>query len=107
MDAKYIYEPWKAPRPDQKKAGVRVEGNGLGERVEGTYPRPMFDFGERREVCIAAMKKAYKVGLQGNDGRVADGSWRELFEGDGEVEGADDATPAKSVGVGAQEAEAD
>ncbi|KAH7354170.1 putative photolyase class 1 [Plectosphaerella cucumerina] len=97
MDAKYIYEPWKAPRSDQKKAGVRVEGNGLGEREEGTYPRPIFDFGERREVCIAAMKKAYKVGLQGNDGRVADGSWRELFEGDGEVEGADEATPAKSA----------
>ncbi len=27
------------------------------------------------------MKQAYEVGLHGNDERVLDGSWRELFEG--------------------------
>ncbi|GJC95048.1 DNA photolyase [Colletotrichum higginsianum] len=82
LDAKYIYEPWKAPLPDQKKAGVRVTGRG-GEREAGVYPKPMFDFDERRTACLAAMKKAYGVGLQGNDDKVRDGSWRELFAGQG------------------------
>lgn len=86
LDAKYIYEPWKAPIVDQKKAGVRVTGDGLGGKEEGIYPKPMFDFGKRRDVCLQAMKTAYGVGLYGNDDRVADGSWRELFpEGEGEM----------------------
>jgi cryptochrome len=79
MSAKYIYEPWKAPILDQKKAGVKVTGDGLGERQEGTYPKPMFDFAERREQCINAMKTAYGIGLYGDDERVMDGSWRDLF----------------------------
>lgn len=89
LDAKYIYEPWKAPIQDQKKAGVRVTGDGLGDREKGTYPKPMFDFSERRKICINAMKTAYNVGLHGNDSRVLDGSWRELFPSgkDDEVQG--------------------
>ncbi|OAA38050.1 cryptochrome-2 [Metarhizium rileyi] len=83
LDSKYIYEPWKAPIQDQKRAGVRVTGNGLGDREDGTYPKPMFDFGKRREICINAMKTAYGVGLYGDNERVVDGSWRELFEGQG------------------------
>ncbi|KIE02973.1 cryptochrome-2, partial [Metarhizium majus ARSEF 297] len=83
LDSKYIYEPWKAPIQDQKKAGVRVVGDGLGDQEQGTYPKPMFDFGKRRETCINAMKIAYGVGLYGDDERVLDGSWRELFEGKG------------------------
>jgi cryptochrome len=79
LDAKYIYEPWKAPIQDQKRAGVRVTGDGLGTREKGTYPKPMFDFGKRRERCLSAMKTAYDVGLYGDDERVADGSWRALF----------------------------
>ncbi|TQN64620.1 Cryptochrome-1 [Colletotrichum shisoi] len=98
LDAKYIYEPWKAPLPDQKKAGVRVTGRGA-EREAGVYPKPMFDFDERRTACLAAMKKAYGVGLQGNDDKVRDGSWRELFAGqDTEMTGefgGDEITPAK------------
>jgi cryptochrome len=88
IPAKYIYEPWKTPIPDQKKAGVRIQGDGLGDRQEGTYPKPMFDFNERREACMAAMKKAYDVKLQGNHPRVVSGTWRELFlqDGDGDVE---------------------
>ncbi|KAJ0335268.1 hypothetical protein COL922a_009471 [Colletotrichum nupharicola] len=81
LDAKYIYEPWKAPLPDQKKAGVRVTGRGE-KTEEGVYPKPMFDFNERRTICLRAMKQAYQVGLHGNDKKVRDGSWRELFEGD-------------------------
>lgn len=90
MDAKYIYEPWKAPLPDQKKAGVRVRGDGLNDVQEGTYPKPMFDFPRRRDACLAAMKTAYKVGLHGNDEKVLDGTWRELFpsgDGGGEIQG--------------------
>lgn len=86
LDAKYIYEPWKAPVQDQKKAGVRIKGDGLTNVEEGTYPKPMFDFSERRNACIAAMKTAYGVGLHGNDKKVLDGSWRELFPAGRDVE---------------------
>ncbi|KAJ3532770.1 hypothetical protein NM208_g8287 [Fusarium decemcellulare] len=89
MNAKYIYEPWKAPLPDQKKARVRVKGDGLSNVEEGTYPKPMFDFAKRRDICLAAMKKAYEVGLHGNDGQALDGTWRKLFpaDGPGEIQG--------------------
>ncbi|KAG6065764.1 hypothetical protein E4U32_006946 [Claviceps aff. humidiphila group G2b] len=88
LNAKYIYEPWKAPLLDQNKAGVRIKGDGLTDVQDGTYPKPMFDFNERRDVCIAAMKTAYQVGLHGNDERVLNGSWRELFpDGQGEIQG--------------------
>jgi cryptochrome len=93
LPAKYIYEPWKAPIVDQKNAGVRVQGDGSGHNPEKgaagmkTYPKPMFDFAVRRGVCLAAMKKSYDVKLFGNDERVLDGSWRELFDSGGEVRG--------------------
>ena len=81
--AKYIYEPWKAPLLEQKRAGCLVRGDGLGQDVEEggvkIYPRPMFDFAERRAVCIDAIKTAYRVNLYGDDPRVKDGSWRLLF----------------------------
>ena len=89
LDAKYIYEPWKAPRAALDDAGVRIEGDGLEDEDqpatsrEGTYPPPMFDFAERRRACMAAMKTAYAVGLYGDDKRVRDGSWRRLFEQEG------------------------
>ncbi|KAL7951247.1 putative photolyase class 1 [Trichoderma barbatum] len=83
---KYIYEPWKMPLPDQKEAGVRVTGGGLEDHQKGTYPKPMFDFNERRGICMAAMKKAYGVGLYGNNDKVLDGSWRELFPSPDEAE---------------------
>lgn len=86
LDSKYIYEPWKAPVQDQKRAGVRITGNGLTNQEKGTYPKPMFDFNERRQVCISAMKTAYGVGLHGNDKKVLDGSWRESFPSPGEEE---------------------
>jgi len=44
----------------------------------------MFDFAERRTVCLDGMKKAYKVGLYGNDPKVIDETWRELFDDDAE-----------------------
>ncbi|PNP56503.1 hypothetical protein THARTR1_03199 [Trichoderma harzianum] len=83
---KYIYEPWKMPLSDQKEAGVRVTGDGLSEHQQGTYPKPMFDFNERRGICMAAMKNAYAVGLYGNDDKVLDGSWRTLFPSPDEAE---------------------
>ncbi|KAK7751607.1 hypothetical protein SLS62_006432 [Diatrype stigma] len=90
LDARYIYEPWKAPGKALEEAGVRVVGDGLGEGEEkgegGTYPEPMFDFAERRGACLAAMKAAYSVGLHGDDERARDGTWRELFEQAGQTE---------------------
>ncbi|KAG6010425.1 hypothetical protein E4U43_008574 [Claviceps pusilla] len=105
LDAKYIYEPWKAPLPDQKKAGVRVTGDGLTGVEDGTYPKPMFDFNERRNVCLAAMKTAYHVGLYGNDERVSNGSWRELFpEGQkGEIQGRFDSDGGENADDGDEE----
>ncbi|KAI5928524.1 DNA photolyase [Camillea tinctor] len=95
LDAKFIYEPWKASQAALDKAGVVIRGDGEeGGESEGnkkTYPEPMFDFGERRKVCIAAMKTAYSIGLYGDDERVKDGTWRALFEkaGETEMEGVD------------------
>lgn len=90
LDAKYIYEPWKAPIQDQKKAGVRVTGDGLSNKEEDNiYPKPMFDFAHRRNVCLAAMKQAYEVGLHGNDKQVLENTWRDLFPSgrDAEIQG--------------------
>ena len=96
-DKKYIYEPWKAPIADQKKWGCLIKGDGGAEAGEealqgdlgrdgdyGIYPKPMFDFAQRREVCIQAIKKAYEIGLHGSDAKVKDGSWRQLFDDDAE-----------------------
>ncbi|KAF2635734.1 Cryptochrome/photolyase FAD-binding domain-containing protein [Massarina eburnea CBS 473.64] len=86
FDRKYIYEPWKAPVADQKRWGCLVKGDGdeTGDDNMKVYPKPMFDFAERREVCMQGMKNAYRVGLYGNDAKVLDGSWRTLFEDDAE-----------------------
>ncbi|MCJ1355463.1 MAG: hypothetical protein MMC33_005455 [Icmadophila ericetorum] len=94
--AKYIYEPWKAPIQDQRKAGCLIKGDGKEEEEEKAdgykiYPKPMFDFNERRAICIEGLKNAYKVKLYGNDPRVLDGTWRELFDvGDEGVAEGDD-----------------
>ncbi|OCL06457.1 Cryptochrome/photolyase FAD-binding domain-containing protein [Glonium stellatum] len=80
-DQKYIYEPWKAPIADQKKWGCLIKGDALGgDEKFKIYPKPMFDFAKRREICISAIKNAYKVGLYGNDPKVLDGSWWKLFD---------------------------
>ena len=85
LPAKYIYEPWKAPIPDQKKAKVLIKGDELGE--DGgmkIYPKPMFDFNERRDICLAGMKSGYQIGLKGADPKVLDGTWKKLFADDAE-----------------------
>jgi cryptochrome len=85
---KFIYEPWKAPIADQKAWGCVIKGDGSEtEQKEGgykVYPKPMFDFPEQREICLRGMKKAYAVGLQGDNPKVLDGTWRELFGDDAE-----------------------
>ncbi|KAI8634825.1 Cryptochrome/photolyase FAD-binding domain-containing protein [Xylariaceae sp. FL1651] len=87
LDAKFIYEPWKASQAALNRAGVRVEGDGMSSgKQEGIYPEPMFDFSERRSICISAMKRAYSIGLHGNDEKVRNGTWRELFKEAGETE---------------------
>jgi cryptochrome len=93
LDAKFIYEPWKATPAALNKAGVKVKGDGLndGAQKQGIYPEPMFDFNERRSVCMSAMKTAFSIGLYGNDEAVKTGKWKELFEkaGKTEMEGLD------------------
>lgn len=126
---KYVYEPWRAPVADQKRWGCLIKGVGEGDGEEGggvkTYPKPMFDFNERRGICIEGMKAAYRVGLHGDDARVKDGTWRKLFDdkaegptegrkgptvegqtnGNGEGEGVD--TGAMDMGVEEDEREAE
>ncbi|EDU39569.1 PhrB Deoxyribodipyrimidine photolyase [Pyrenophora tritici-repentis] len=82
FDKKYIYEPHKAPIVDQKKWGCLIKGDGsaAAEGSMKTYPKPMFDFAERRDICLAGMKNAYHVNLYGNSPQVLDGSWRKVFE---------------------------
>ena len=97
MPKKYIYEPHKAPIQDQKKAGVLIKGDGT-QGKEGdlrVYPKPMFDFNERREICIQGMKNAYSVGLYGNDRKVLDGSWKTAF-----ADSAEGPTKGKDGGPG-------
>ena len=91
--AKFIYEPWLVPVADQKKAGCLIKGDDTGE--EGNmkiYPKPMFDFNARRQICIEAIKNAYHVNLYGNNPKVLDGTWRELFSdsAEGPTEGKND-----------------
>ncbi|KAI1323157.1 DNA photolyase [Xylariaceae sp. FL0255] len=109
LDAKFIYEPWKASSKALEKAGVTLRGNGLGDDAdeEGVYPEPMFDFSERRGICIGAMKRAYSIGLHGNDEKVKDGSWKELFEkaGEREMEGMDGRLGSDDDGEHADDAE--
>ena len=92
FDKKYIYEPHKAPIADQKKWGCLISGDGTETERDGmkVYPKPMFDFNERRQVCIDGVAKAYKVGMYGDDPRVLSGEWKNVFdfkEGSGEVKG--------------------
>jgi cryptochrome len=90
---KWIYEPWKAPIAEQKKAGVRVTGDGSKSEDEDgmtLYPKPMFDFNQRRQICLDNMKKAYHVGLYGDHPDAIDGSWRKRFDNaaEGPTEGS-------------------
>ena len=93
FDRKFIYEPWKAPIADQRRWGCLIRGDGtVTEEGEWkVYPKPMFDFDDRRKACIDAMKTAYHVNLHGDDPKVLDGSWKEIFgyRIEGETNGVD------------------
>lgn len=113
---KYIYEPWKAPIADQKKAGCVIrgdgsEGAGKEEGAMKVYPKPMFDFDARRSICIDGMKSAYHVHLYGDNAKVKDGTWRELFddgaEGPTEGKGEGDAVRGGKKVRGGEEASGD
>ncbi|KAF2807781.1 cryptochrome-2 [Mytilinidion resinicola] len=84
--AKYIYEPWKAPVQDQRKAKCIIKGDGTVETIDGltAYPKPMFDFSTRRDICIGGMKNAYRAGLYGNSPQVMNRSWPSAFDDDAE-----------------------
>jgi cryptochrome len=44
----------------------------------------MFDFNERREICLQGMKSAYNVGFYGNNPKVMDGTWKQAFDDEAE-----------------------
>ena len=84
FDKKYIYEPHKAPIADQKKWGCMIKGDGT-EKKEGqtsTYPKPMFEFNERRKFCIDKIKEAYDMKLYGDNEKVMNGKWKSSFDFD-------------------------
>lgn len=91
-DRKYIYEPWKAPLADQRKWGCLIRGDGSETEEAGmkVYPKPMFDFDERRTFCIGKVKKAYAVNMRGDDPRVLDGRWKVAFGYEVQGEGGDE-----------------
>ncbi|KAK4986257.1 hypothetical protein LTR50_005436 [Elasticomyces elasticus] len=117
LPAKYIYEPWKAPLQDQRAAGVLIKGKGDPEHQQkegdyALYPKPMFDFAERRDICIQGLKKAYRVGMFGNHQKVLDGTWREMFDDDAEGptkgrKGGPGGTTAEQQADGLEEAKDD
>lgn len=71
IPAKYIYEPWKCPIPDQRAAGCIIGKD---------YPKPMFDWSERRSFCLDQMKIAFDAGFHGTDKEVIDGTARKIIE---------------------------
>ena len=68
---KFIYEPWKLSKPDQKKYNCVI-----GQ----TYPAPMCDLKECAADALSGMKAAYQAKLHGSDPRVMKGTAREYVE---------------------------
>lgn len=80
---RFIYEPWRCPLPDQKAAGCLIRDNDPNlPRTDAyqSYPKPMFDFADRKAVCLRNMKSAYELSLWGDDPRVKDGRWMSFFD---------------------------
>lgn len=77
-----------------------IKGDGIEDEIDGVkvYPKPMFDFNERRTICMEGMRSAYQAKLYGDDPKVLDGTWRKLFpdSGEGPTEGDNDADAAKA-----------
>ncbi|KAK6544467.1 hypothetical protein TWF694_001161 [Orbilia ellipsospora] len=90
---KYIYEPWKCPIADQKAAGCIIGKD---------YPKPMFDWRERKEICLRGMKAAYKAGFHGTSEEVINGTANNILKenfGD-DIEGAMTTTDEERAGEG-------
>lgn len=81
-DKKYIYEPHLAPIADQKKWGCIVKGDGTESNSDGkdVYPKPMFDFNERRQFCIDKISKAYQTKMYGDSSTVLNRQWKTTFD---------------------------
>lgn len=82
FDKKYIYEPHKAPIADQKSWGCQISGDGTesGTKEMAKYPKPMFEFSEKRQECLDRMKEAYDAHLFGDDKKVMSGEWKKMFK---------------------------
>lgn len=82
FDKKYIYEPHKAPIADQKKWGCQITGDGTeeGTKEMAKYPKPMFDFNQKRQECLDKMKEAYDAHLYGDNKIVMSGEWKKKFD---------------------------
>lgn len=65
---KYIFQPWEAPLPVQKKAGCII----------GTdYPSPIVDEKIAKAECLEQIKVAYAFKLHGDNQAVLDGTANE------------------------------
>ena len=58
MPAKYIYEPWKAPKKVQEEANCIIGVD---------YPAPIVDHAVVSKQCIARMKEAYDAEKAGQN----------------------------------------
>lgn len=81
---KYIYEPWKMPKADQKAARIIIGGDGPGH-----YPKPIFDAQEQAKKSLAGMKASYAAKIFGNDSRVESGVARDAIESSNPEQGTD------------------
>lgn len=86
--------------------GATLPESDSGDGAMKVYPKPMFDFPTQREICINGLKQAYHIGLFGNDPKVKDGTWRDLFgdDAEGPTEGTEGPVGAM-LGDGAGEEE--
>lgn len=73
---KYIYEPWKMSKLDQKQAKVSIGGEG-----DGSYPKPLFDAQEQAKIALDGMRNSYNAHIMGDDKRVFNGTARDAIEG--------------------------
>jgi cryptochrome len=71
-DKQYIYSPHLAPEAVQKKANCIIGKD---------YPFPVLDERAEKDRCIARLKNAYSLHLQGDAPEVMDGTAGDMLRG--------------------------